>query len=131
MRLIAHLVCLYACLAMTLNSMWSIKIFDLLVNSRFSGEVQWERLSWGPKPWNISIKDPKLIDAQDIEVARFSKLIVKDYNLMGLVEFTYSAAYVGLFDGHVNLNEREHSEDSERLIWNIEELFQPKNHINK
>lgn len=131
MRMTAHVICIYACLVMTLNSMWSSQIFDLFVNPIFSGEIQWERVSWGPKPWDIRIKDPRLIDAQNNELARFSKLIIKDYNLLGLLEFTYGAGYVGLFDGHVSIAEREHSEDPERLIWNIAELFQPKNSIYK
>ena len=68
------LFCLYACLAMTLSSSWSDRIFDVSVNRLFSGQIRWERLSWGPYPWDIRIKDPRLVDAQSIEVARFKSL---------------------------------------------------------
>ena len=130
-RLIAHLCCLYACLALLLNSSWSDSIFHLTVNPLFSGQVHWERVSWGPYPWNIRIKDPKLIDAQSVEVARFKSVVIQDYHLMGLSDFTYSAGFIGVYDGHVNLLERPHSEDPHRLIWNIEELFKPSDSLGK
>jgi hypothetical protein len=130
-RFIAHLLCLYACLAMTLNSMWSDPLFDISVNHLFSGSIRWERVSWGPQPWNIRFKDVKLLDTKQQEVARFSRLVVKDYDLMGLTNRTYGAGYVGLYDGHINLLERPHTEDPTQLIWNIEELFKPKNSLTK
>ena len=38
--------------------------------------------------------------------------VVQDYNLMGLSEFRYSAGFVGLYDGHVELRERAHRRPS-------------------
>ena len=50
---------------------------------------------------------------------------------MGLSEFRYSAGFVGIYDGHVELRERAHTEDSQQLIWNIEELFKPPNELGR
>ena len=131
LRLIAHIICLYSCLAMTLNSTWSGSLFDLTVNPLFSGAIHWERVSWGPLPWNIRIKNPQLIDAGGIEVARFETFEVRDYNLFGLTEYTYGAQFVGLYNGHFNLHQRPHTDDPSQLIWNIEELFKPPHSIHK
>lgn len=116
---------------MTLNSTWSGSLFDLTVNPLFSGAIHWERVSWGPLPWNIRIKNPQLIDAGGIEVARFETFEVRDYNLFGLTEYTYGAQFVGLYNGHFNLHQRPHTDDSSQLIWNIEELFKPPHSIHK
>ena len=129
-RLFAHLLCLYACIAMTLNSMWSDKLFDLGVNHLFSGSIRWERVSWGPPPWQLRAKDIRLLDATQFEVARFDRFIVDDYDLLGLISFTYRAGFVGLFDGHVTLLHRPHTEDPSILEWNIAELFLPQGNLN-
>ena len=54
-RLLAHLLCIYACLALTLNSMWSGAILTLQ-SIQYFGSIHWERLSWGPKPWDLRAK---------------------------------------------------------------------------
>lgn len=108
-----------------MNSRWSFPIFDRTVNPIFSGRITWERLSWGPEPWNVEIKQPALFDQQGFEVARLDRMVVHDFDFWGLLEDRYQVGFVGLYDGHVSLIERPHTYDDHVVIWNIVELFKP------
>ena len=129
--IIAHCFCLYAGFCLLMNSQWSDPLFDATVNPKFSGKIRWERIAWGPQPWNITFKNVRLIDAGRVGVITAEQMIVKDYDLEGLLNKTYGAGYVGIIDGQVSLTQRPHTYDSSRLIWNITELFKSSDDLVK
>ena len=54
---------LYGVVAMTLNSGLSSPLVDVIIGWRFSGELSWERSSWGPEPWDARLLNAALTDA--------------------------------------------------------------------
>ena len=116
---------------MLVNSHWSDPIFNQLVNPKFSGEIRWERAAWGPKPWDISLKGVRLVDATGFEVIKSPRMEIRDYDFNGLLNDTHIAALINIHDGQVELHQRPHTQDPQRLVWNIAEMFQPHDIFQK
>ena len=123
--LFAHLFCAYSLIALTLNSSMTSFIFDVTINPIFSGGIHWERLSWGPEPWDLRIAKPWIEDVQNEVVVATESIEVDNYNLLGLLTDDIGADEIRIRGGRVHLRERSHSYQPEVLEWNIAELFKP------
>jgi len=116
---------IYGSLALVLNSGVTSPIVDLIVGWRFSGELSWERSSWGPAPWDVRVLNATLTDGAGEEVARVHSIEVDDFLYLGLLEDHISALGARVVSPRVTLKERPHLYKPRTLEWNVAELFQP------
>ena len=56
---------------------------------------------------------------------------IRDYDFNGLLNDTHIAALINIHDGQVELHQRPHTQDPQRLVWNIAEMFQPDDIFQK
>ena len=121
----AYILLLYGTLALVLNSGATAPIVDLIVGWRFSGELSWERSSWGPEPWDVRVLNASLTDGGGEEVARVNSIEVDDFLYLGLLEDHISVLGAHVVSPTVTLKERPHLYKPRSLEWNVAELFQP------
>jgi len=116
---------IYGALALTMNSRVSSALVDLIVGWRFSGELSWERSSWGPEPWDVRLYRGRVTDATGEELVALEQLEVDDYLYLGLLDDHIAALGVRLVSPRVKLKQRAHLFRPRTLEWDIAELFQP------
>lgn len=113
-----------------LNSSFTAQIFDEAVNPMFRGGVHWQRLRFGPMPWQLRILGVELLGPDGQAVVTADELHIEELRLLELLKGRISAQQIRLVRPHVHLKQRPHAELKDdwgqpAQLFNIEELFMP------
>ena len=113
-----------------LNSNFAKQSFDALVNAEIRGKVSWTRLAWGPRPSQLRILEPLLLDSAGRPVVQAKTITIDNLDILGLLDGRISAQGVHINAPTIRLVSRPVPDgvrlrDRSKYVLNITEMFWP------